>query len=181
MANRESAFIEITPEVLLKAYACGIFPMAESADYPTLFWVEPEMRGVIPLDGFRISSRLARTVRSDAFTITVNKAAPYVLIDGAGLWPYAGAPRAVNGTVRDRFNNVIATPTVTYSGSPDPPTMPGTYTVVVWKEGMLEKPKVSDGKISAYEYSNNHVEEKPVTVEAGKDATVDFTIPFETP
>jgi leucyl/phenylalanyl-tRNA--protein transferase len=53
--------------VLLRAYACGIFPMAESVDDPTLFWVEPEMRGVIPLDGFRIASRLARTVRSDAF------------------------------------------------------------------------------------------------------------------
>src|ERR1700760_2212140 len=65
---------EITPEVLLRSYACGIFPMAESADDPGLFWVEPEFRGVIPLDGFRIASRLARTVRSDAFTITVNKA-----------------------------------------------------------------------------------------------------------
>src|SRR5215472_2874770 len=50
MANRESAFIEITPEVLLKAYACGIFPMAESADDPALYWIEPEMRGIIPLD-----------------------------------------------------------------------------------------------------------------------------------
>ena len=49
---------EITPEVLLRAYACGIFPMAESADDPTLFWVKPETRGVIPLDGFRISSGL---------------------------------------------------------------------------------------------------------------------------
>ena len=74
MTSRDSAAAEITPEVLLRAYACGIFPMAESADDPTLFWVEPEMRGVIPLDGFRISSRLARTVRSDGFTITVNKA-----------------------------------------------------------------------------------------------------------
>ncbi len=65
---------EITPEVLLRAYACGIFPMAESADDPSLFWVEPEMRGVIPLGGFRIASRLARTVRSDAFTVTVDRA-----------------------------------------------------------------------------------------------------------
>ena len=56
--------LDITPQVVLKAYACGIFPMAESADDPTLFWVEPEMRGVIPLDGFRIASRLARTVRA---------------------------------------------------------------------------------------------------------------------
>jgi leucyl/phenylalanyl-tRNA--protein transferase len=74
MTSRDSAASEITPEVLLRAYACGIFPMAESADDPTLFWVEPEMRGVIPLDGFRISSRLARTVRSDAFTVTVDTA-----------------------------------------------------------------------------------------------------------
>ena len=43
--------VEITPQVLLKAYACGIFPMAESADDPALYWVEPEQRGVIPLDG----------------------------------------------------------------------------------------------------------------------------------
>jgi leucyl/phenylalanyl-tRNA--protein transferase len=72
---------EITPEVLLRAYACGIFPMAESADDPTLFWVEPEERGVIPLDGLKISSRLARTVRSDRFTVTVDKAFGEV-IDG---------------------------------------------------------------------------------------------------
>ena len=72
MTSRDSASSEITPEVLLRAYACGIFPMAESADDPTLFWVEPERRGVIPLEGFRITSRLKRTVRSDAFTVTVN-------------------------------------------------------------------------------------------------------------
>src|SRR3979490_1632865 len=72
MTSRASASSEITPEVVLRAYACGIFPMAESADDPTLFWVEPEMRGVAPLDGLRVPSRLARTVRSDAFTVTVN-------------------------------------------------------------------------------------------------------------
>ena len=64
MANRENAFIEITPEVLLKAYACGIFPMAESADDPALYWIEPDMRGIIPLDGFHVPARLARTVRT---------------------------------------------------------------------------------------------------------------------
>ncbi len=74
MSSRDSASSEITPEVLLRAYACGIFPMAESADDPTLFWVEPEQRGIIPLNGFRVSSRLARTVRSDVFRVTVNTA-----------------------------------------------------------------------------------------------------------
>ena len=74
MASRDSASSDITPEVLLRAYACGIFPMAESADDPSLFWVEPEMRGIIPLEGFRVASRLARTVRSDVFTVKVNTA-----------------------------------------------------------------------------------------------------------
>ena len=73
MANRETAFIEITPEVLLKAYACGIFPMADSADDPALYWIEPEMRGIIPLDRFHMPSRLVRTVRSDRFTVTMNR------------------------------------------------------------------------------------------------------------
>src|SRR5258705_6168575 len=87
MTSRDSASSEITPEVLLRAYACGIFPMAESAEDPTLFWVEPEMRGVIPLDGFRISSRLARTVRSDAFTVTVNTAFKAVIAGCASPQP----------------------------------------------------------------------------------------------
>ena len=68
MASRDSAFVEITPEVLLKAYACGIFPMAESADDPALYWIEPEQRGVIPLDAFHVPARLARTVRAERFT-----------------------------------------------------------------------------------------------------------------
>jgi leucyl/phenylalanyl-tRNA--protein transferase len=63
---------EITPEILLKAYAAGIFPMAEDEDDPTLFWVEPRERGVMPLDGFRIGRRLARTVRADAFEVRVD-------------------------------------------------------------------------------------------------------------
>ena len=54
MASRESALVDITPEVLLKAYACGIFPMAESADDPALYWIEPERRGIIPLDRFHV-------------------------------------------------------------------------------------------------------------------------------
>jgi leucyl/phenylalanyl-tRNA--protein transferase len=72
MASRDPSFVEITPEVLLKAYACGIFPMAESAEDPTLYWMEPETRGVIPLDRFHVPSRLARTVRSERFTIRID-------------------------------------------------------------------------------------------------------------
>lgn len=73
MANRENSFVEITPEVLLKAYACGIFPMAESAEDPALYWIEPDMRGIIPLDGFHVPSRLARTVRTTHFAVHVDR------------------------------------------------------------------------------------------------------------
>src|SRR3954471_22438696 len=69
MANRETTAIDITPEVLLKAYACGIFPMAESAEDPALYWIEPERRGIFPLDAFHVPSRLARTIRTDRFKV----------------------------------------------------------------------------------------------------------------
>src|SRR5947207_5183631 len=99
MANRETAFIEITPEVLLKAYACGIFPMAESAEDPALYWLEPEMRGVIPLDRFHMPSRLARTVRSDRFTVTVDRDFAAVLEGCAES--RAGRPRTwINTRIR---------------------------------------------------------------------------------
>ena len=73
MANRENTFIEITPEVLLKAYACGIFPMAESADDPALYWIEPDMRGIIPLEGFHVPARLARSVRATPWIVYVDR------------------------------------------------------------------------------------------------------------
>jgi leucyl/phenylalanyl-tRNA--protein transferase len=102
MTSRDSASSEITPEVLLRAYACGIFPMAESADDPTLFWVEPEMRGVIPLEGFRISSRLARTVRSDALTVTVDTAFKAVIAGCAA--PQSGRHDTwINKRIRDLY------------------------------------------------------------------------------
>jgi leucyl/phenylalanyl-tRNA--protein transferase len=102
MTSRDSASSEITPEVLLRAYACGIFPMAESADDPSLFWVEPEIRGVIPLDGFRIASRLARTVRTEVFTVTVDRAFKAV-IDGCAA-PQAGRNDTwINKRIRDLY------------------------------------------------------------------------------
>ena len=62
MTGRDDILLEITPQVLLKAYAVGIFPMAESAEDPGLYWIEPEARGIIPLDRFHLPRRLARTV-----------------------------------------------------------------------------------------------------------------------
>jgi leucyl/phenylalanyl-tRNA--protein transferase len=64
----------LTPEILLRAYAEGLFPMAERRGDPTLYWVSPDKRGIIPLDGFHVPRRLARTMRSGAFTITSDRA-----------------------------------------------------------------------------------------------------------
>jgi leucyl/phenylalanyl-tRNA---protein transferase len=62
----------ITPEILLNAYALGLFPMAESADDPSIHWVEPKLRGIIPLESFQASTKLKRLARSDAFQVTFN-------------------------------------------------------------------------------------------------------------
>jgi leucyl/phenylalanyl-tRNA--protein transferase len=105
MANRESSFIEITPEVLLKAYACGIFPMAESAEDPALYWIEPDMRGIIPLDRFHVPSRLARTVRSDRFTVTIDHDFDAVM-DGCAE-PQPGRSRTwINGRIRALYRKL---------------------------------------------------------------------------
>jgi len=72
MSSINDIMVEITPQVLLKAYACGIFPMAESAEDNALYWIEPERRGILPLDGLHIPKRLARTVRQGVFEIRVD-------------------------------------------------------------------------------------------------------------
>jgi leucyl/phenylalanyl-tRNA---protein transferase len=61
--------IALTPAVLLRAYAAGIFPMAESAEDRELFWVDPERRGVLPLDRFHLPRRLRRTLRHGGFEV----------------------------------------------------------------------------------------------------------------
>src|SRR3954468_3413651 len=73
MTRHGQGFVDITPEVLLKAYACGIFPMAENADDPALYWFEPEKRGIIPLDAFHVPTRLARTVRTTSYTVNCDR------------------------------------------------------------------------------------------------------------
>jgi leucyl/phenylalanyl-tRNA--protein transferase len=62
----------LTPEILLRAYRLGIFPMAESADDSELFWVDPKHRGILPLDGFHLSRRLRRVIRQGRFEIRVD-------------------------------------------------------------------------------------------------------------
>jgi len=71
---------KITPEIVLRAYAEGLFPMAERRDDPALFWVSPDKRGIFPLEDFRVSKRLARTVRSDKFHVTADTAFKDVMV-----------------------------------------------------------------------------------------------------
>jgi leucyl/phenylalanyl-tRNA--protein transferase len=65
---------ELTPDILLRTYAAGIFPMAETADDPTLFWVDPDRRGVLPLDAFHVSRKLQRTLRAAPFDVRLDTA-----------------------------------------------------------------------------------------------------------
>lgn len=62
----------ITPEDVLDAYCMGIFPMAEKADDEDIFWVDPDMRGIIPLDDFHVPRRLRRFIQSKPFEVSTN-------------------------------------------------------------------------------------------------------------
>lgn len=64
----------LTPELMLRAYTMGIFPMSEGRDDPEVFWVDPKRRGILPLDGLHISRSLARRIRQEPFLLTVNEA-----------------------------------------------------------------------------------------------------------
>ncbi|MDB5586893.1 MAG: Leucyl/phenylalanyl-tRNA--protein transferase [Devosia sp.] len=73
MARRNDPFdIELTPELIVRAYQAGIFPMSESADSTDVFWVSPEQRGVIPLDGLIVSTSLRKAIRKSPFTVRVD-------------------------------------------------------------------------------------------------------------
>lgn len=93
---------DLDTETLLQAYAYGVFPMAESADSDDLFWVDPEMRGVLPLDTFHIPRRLQRTIRSAPYRVTVDHCFRDVMMacaspraDGSGTW--------INDTIIDLY------------------------------------------------------------------------------
>jgi leucyl/phenylalanyl-tRNA--protein transferase len=64
--------VDVTADLVLRAYRHGLFPMAEGRAGDKLFWLDPIKRGILPLDGFHLSRRLLRTVLSDVFTVTVD-------------------------------------------------------------------------------------------------------------
>jgi leucyl/phenylalanyl-tRNA--protein transferase len=69
----------LDPELLLRAYSIGVFPMADSRDARDVFWVEPRRRAIIPLDGFKVSRSLRKAIRSGTFTVTRDRAFAAVL------------------------------------------------------------------------------------------------------
>ncbi|NNG71411.1 leucyl/phenylalanyl-tRNA--protein transferase [Rhizobium laguerreae] len=92
----------ITPDILLRAYSIGLFPMAESADDPEIFWVEPELRGVLPFDRFHVSKSLAKAVRKKRFKIRFDHAFDQVI--AACAEETSGRPSTwINKTIRSLY------------------------------------------------------------------------------
>ncbi|MGQ2969674.1 MAG: leucyl/phenylalanyl-tRNA--protein transferase [Allorhizobium sp.] len=102
MAGRRSRDRSITPELLLRAYSIGMFPMSDAADDPELFWVEPEIRGIIPLDEFHVSSSLAKANRKRPFDIRFNTAFDQVVDKCAEAAPDRPSTW-INQTIRELY------------------------------------------------------------------------------
>ena len=112
----------ITPQILLKAYAAGIFPMAESAEDSALYWIEPELRGVIPLDRFHIPRSLAKRVRQQPFEIRVD-ADFAAVIDGCAARSAQRRSTWINARIRALYGQLHK--------------MGFCHTVECWQDGEL--------------------------------------------
>ena len=91
----------VTSELLLHAYASGVFPMSEHRDDPKIFWVDPRRRGVLPLQGFHVSRSLAKRLRRDDYQVTLNRDFGGVLdgcADRAETW--------INSEIRDLYTQL---------------------------------------------------------------------------
>ena len=122
MTGRNDILLDITPEVLLKAYAVGIFPMAEAADDPGLYWIEPESRGVLPLDRFHVPRRLQRTVTQRIFDVRIDTDFEAV-IDGCAAAAPGRTKTWINQRIRRLYGELFA--------------MGHCHTVEAWREGRL--------------------------------------------
>ncbi len=94
--------LHITPELLLRAYAVGVFPMAEDASATELLWFDPVNRGILPLDGLHISRSLRKVIRAGVFQVTVNQAFGEIIDLCAS--PAPDRPRTwINPEIRDLY------------------------------------------------------------------------------
>ena len=93
--------------MLLRAYALGIFPMAERRDDEEIYWVDPEKRGILPLDRFHVPRRLARTLRQERFDVRCDE--NFDLVVGACAEPDFGRSETwINGPIRRLSNQLFA-------------------------------------------------------------------------
>jgi leucyl/phenylalanyl-tRNA--protein transferase len=107
MTSPEQPFFEISANVLLKAYACGIFPMAESADNSELHWIDPDFRGALPLNAIRLPRRLARTVRQQRFDIRIDRDF-HAVIDGCAASRPGRRSTWINERIRSLYAELFA-------------------------------------------------------------------------
>ena len=114
--------LQITPDILLRAYSIGLFPMAESATDPNLFWVDPEERGIFPLDGLVVTRSLAKSVRSDRFTVRVDTDYDGV-IDGCAQATPERDGTWINARIRDLYRSLF--------------DLGHVHTVEAWADGEL--------------------------------------------
>jgi len=96
----------IPADLLLKAYASGIFPMAEHADDPEVFWVQPEARGIIPLDAFHVPKSLAKIVRQGRFDIRFDHDFEAV-IDGCAEARAVRPSTWINAPIREAYGELF--------------------------------------------------------------------------
>ncbi len=97
----------LDPEMLLRAYALGVFPMADGAETTDVFWVEPQQRGVLPLDAFHLPRRLARVLRAEKFALTADRAFDRVMAGCAEA--RADRPETwINATIIDAYRALHA-------------------------------------------------------------------------
>lgn len=122
MSEYDADQMKITPQVLLKAYACGLFPMAESADDPTLYWIEPDQRGVIPLDTFHVPRSLSKIIRKGVFEIRVDTDFDGV-ISGCAELTSERRETWINQPIRDLYGELFH--------------MGFCHTVECWQDGAL--------------------------------------------
>jgi leucyl/phenylalanyl-tRNA---protein transferase len=107
MAARNQQPQKITTDMLLNAYRRGIFPMAESADDPQLYWIEPEARGILPLDRITVPKRLAKTIRNSPYAVHVDRDFAGV-IDGCAAAREGRENTWINSQIRSLYGQLFS-------------------------------------------------------------------------
>lgn len=123
MARRTDPFtVDITPELIIRAYRAGIFPMAEDAADENLFWVSPEQRGILPLDGFHASKSLRKAMRRSGWEIRVDTDWKGI-VEGCATVGDDRHTTWINGTIRSVYGELFERGVA--------------HTVEVWDDTML--------------------------------------------